>query len=105
MFAATAERLGIEFDGVITARQARCYKPAIRIFELARERLHSVPQHTLHIGQSIYHDVVPAKSLNLATVWMNRPSANTNVGAVWPAIGEPDLEVHSLDELANIAGV
>ena len=28
----------------------------------------------LHVAQSLYHDVVPARSLGIATVWVNRPS-------------------------------
>jgi 2-haloacid dehalogenase len=48
----------------------------------------------------VYHDVVPAKSLGLATVWVNRPSPRTGVGAVKAAEGHPDLQVSSLAELA-----
>ena len=35
LFASTAPKLGVAFDQVITAQQARCYKPCIRMFELA----------------------------------------------------------------------
>ena len=55
----------------------------------------------LHAGQSIYHDVLPAKSLGLATVWVNRPSRRPGVGAVRQAAGQPDVEVQSLAELAG----
>ena len=100
LFAATQPQLGAEFDQVITAQQAGSYKPSLKIFELALSRV-GVPAHRiLHVGQSLYHDVLPAQSLGLATVWVNRPSARTGVGAVKAAEGHPDLQVSSLAELA-----
>ena len=57
----------------------------------------------LHVGQSIYHDVIPAQALGLATVWVNRPSARPGVGAVKAAEANPDLTVSSLAELAAAA--
>ncbi len=100
LFAATRPQLGVEFQEVITAQQAQAYKPSLQIFELAMSRI-AVPVHRiLHVGQSIYHDVVPAQSLGLATVWVNRPSARSGVGAVKSASGKPDLEVARLAEFA-----
>ena len=100
LFAATRPQLRVEFDQIITAQQSRAYKPSLKIFELALSRV-SVPVHRiLHIGQSVYHDVIPAQSLGLATVWVNRPSARTGVGAVKAVEGRPDLQVSSLAELA-----
>ena len=103
LFAATAPKLEINFDHVITAFQARAYKPSPTIFRLAQERLGISTQEWLHAGQSIYHDVIPAKSLGIATVWVNRPSGRPGIGAVRPATGVPDLEVISMKELAEIA--
>ena len=103
LFAATLPQLEVKFDQVITAQQARAYKPSLKIFELALSRI-KVPAHrVLHVGQSIYHDVIPAQSLGLATVWVNRPSTRPGVGAVKAAEGKPDLEVSSLAELAAAA--
>jgi len=101
LFAATQPQLGVDFDNVVTAQQAQAYKPSLKIFELALERI-QIPSHRiLHVGQSIYHDVIPAQSLGLATVWVNRPSARAGVGAVKAAEGNPDLVVSSLAELAE----
>jgi 2-haloacid dehalogenase len=100
LFAATRPQLQADFAQVITAQQAQAYKPSLKIFELALSRV-SVPAHrVLHVGQSLYHDVVPAQSLGLATVWVNRPSARSGVGAVKAAEAHPDLQVASLAELA-----
>jgi len=102
LFAATQPQLGVEFDQIITAQQAQAYKPSLKIFELALSRV-GVPAHRiLHVGQSLYHDVLPAQSLGLATVWVNRPSARKGVGAVKAAEAQPDLQVSSLAELAAI---
>ena len=100
LFATTEPKLGVKFDQIITAQQAGAYKPSLKIFELALSRI-GVPAHrVLHVGQSIYHDVIPAQSLGLATVWVNRPSARSGVGAVKAVEGHPDLQVSSLVELA-----
>lgn len=103
LFAATRPQLAVEFDAVITAQQAQAYKPSLKIFELALSRIHAPAHRVLHIGQSIYHDVIPAQSLGLATVWVNRPSARPGVGAVKSAEATPDLTVTSLAELAATA--
>jgi 2-haloacid dehalogenase len=100
LFAATQPQLGVEFDQVITAQQAGAYKPSLKIFELALSRINIPAHRILHVGQSLYHDVLPAQSLGLATVWVNRPSARAGVGAVKAADARPDLEVSSLAELA-----
>ena len=103
LFAATAPKLEIAFDRVITAQQAGCYKPCMKIFELAEERIGVSRDHWLHVGQSIYHDVIPAQSLGIATVWVNRPSPRPGAGAAKAATGKPDLEVPNLKTLADLA--
>jgi 2-haloacid dehalogenase len=103
LFALTRPKLKIEFDEVITAQQAQAYKPSLKLFEVALSRIHAPAHRVLHVGQSIYHDVIPAQALGLATVWVNRPSARPGVGAVKAAEAAPDLTVASLAELAAAA--
>jgi 2-haloacid dehalogenase len=103
LFAASAKKLGIAFDQLTTAEQARAYKPSPTIFRLAQEKLGISTKEWLHAGQSIYHDVLPAMSLGISTVWVNRPSLRPGVGAVRQAVGVPDLTVRSLEELAEAA--
>lgn len=103
LFASTRPQLGVDFDEVITAQQAQAYKPSLKLFELALSRINAPAHRVLHVGQSIYHDVIPAQSLGLATVWVNRPSARPGVGAVKSADAQPDLVVASLAELAAVA--
>lgn len=103
LFAGTRPKLGVEFDEVITAQQAQAYKPSLKLFELALNRINAPAHRILHVGQSIYHDVIPAQSLGLAAVWVNRPSARPGVGAVRAADATPDLTVTSLEQLAEAA--
>jgi len=103
LFALTRPQLEVDFDEVITAQQAQAYKPSLKLFELALSRIHAPAHRVLHVGQSIYHDVIPAQALGLATVWVNRPSARPGVGAVKAAEAQPDLTVTNLDELAEAA--
>jgi 2-haloacid dehalogenase len=104
LFAATRPQLEVELDHVITAQQARAYKPSRKVFELALNRIGLSVERVLHVAQSVYHDVVPAQSLGLATVWVNRPSKRAGVGAVKAAQAKPDLQVSSLEELAAASG-
>jgi 2-haloacid dehalogenase len=103
LFAASAAKLADPFDFVITAQQARCYKPGLAIFNLAMERIGLPANSILHVGQSIYHDVIAAQSLGLATVWINRPSPRPDAGAAKAATGKPDMEFKNLTSLADTA--
>jgi len=105
LFEGTRPQLEVVFDEVVTAQQAHAYKPSLELFELALSRIKAPAHRVLHVGQSIYHDVVPAHALGLATVWVNRPSARPGVGAVKSADGKPDMTVASLAELASAAGL
>jgi 2-haloacid dehalogenase len=103
LFAATARRLEIDFDYVITAGQARAYKPSLKTFALAQHRIGIPSQQWLHAAQSVFHDVIPAQSLGISTVWVNRPSLRAGVGAVRQASAEADVTVASMQALADLA--
>ena len=93
LFAASNRRLGVEFDWVVTAQQARGYKPAIANFELLFERLGLPRDRILHVAQSLYHDHVPAKALGLSSIWIDRRHDRAGAGATPPADAQPDLHV------------
>ena len=102
LFAQTAKLLAVDFYAVTTAQQAQAYKPALAIFELAFRKLGLPREQILHAGQSLYHDVAPARELGLRSVWVNRPSRRPNAGATITAAVKPDLEVSSLKALAQL---
>jgi len=103
LFAATRPQLKVDFDEVVTAQQAQAYKPSHKVFEMALKRIKTPTQRILHVGQSIYHDVIPAQAMGLASVWVNRPSARKGIGAVKAAEAAPDLEVANLAALVEAA--
>ena len=91
LFAASNRRLGVEFDWVITAEQARGYKPRVANFELAFERIDVPRERILHVAQSLFHDHVPAKALGMTTVWIDRRHDRPGSGATPPADATPDV--------------
>ncbi|MGH7910333.1 MAG: HAD family hydrolase [Candidatus Dormibacteraceae bacterium] len=83
-FAASQERLGVRFAGVVTAEDVGAYKPSDRNFEALqeeRERLGIGAGKLLHVAQSLYHDHLAAQHAGLPTVWIDRRFANPGWGA------------------------
>jgi 2-haloacid dehalogenase len=110
LFVETRKRLDVEFSAVITAQQVRSYKPSLNNFQMALRTLAISPDRLLHAAQSVYHDVVPARSLGISTVWVNRKSARPGIGAVRASDAptserQPDLEVPDLASLAAAVGL
>jgi len=68
----TERTIGVKFDDVITAEQAKAYKPSHKGFLLARERLGLRVSEIWHAGFGFKYDVVPATELGYTTVWVNR---------------------------------
>lgn len=109
-FAASARLVGIDFDAVYTAEDVGSYKPDPANFDylIAAERAAGFgTAHLLHVGQSLFHDHVPAAAAGLATCWIRRPSPAGDYGAARPPESRPrvDFEFTSLRELADATGV
>lgn len=102
LFAFSAQHLKVKFDYIITAEQVRKYKPSLDNFEFAIAKINVAQKEILHIAQSIYHDIIPAKVLGLSTVWVNRRKGKSGTGATLPASEKPDLEVPDLKTLVEI---
>jgi 2-haloalkanoic acid dehalogenase type II len=91
-FAASAKRLGVDFDAVYTAEEIGSYKPDPANFDYMLARLEAEGHgraEILHTAQSLFHDHVPAKRLGLATAWIDRRHDKAGFGAT-PA---PDEEI------------
>jgi 2-haloacid dehalogenase len=104
LFAGSARLLGGRFDWIVTAESVRSYKPSRNNFHRALERIGLPRDQVLHVAQSLYHDIEPARSLGLATVWVNRRGLRGGSGATPPSAAKPDLEVPNLATLAELAG-
>jgi 2-haloacid dehalogenase len=105
LFAFSARRLQVQFDWIITAQQAKSYKPSLNNFRLAFERIGVPQQRILHVAQSLFHDIGPANALGLSTVWVNRRQNKEGSGATPSAQARPDLEVPDLRTLATKMGL
>ena len=103
LFALSAGRLGVEMDEVVTARQVSSYKPAAAHFHAMVDRLSLPRDRILHVAQSLFHDVAPARELGFSTVWVNRRGGRDGFGATPPSQAVPDLEVPDLATLADLA--
>ena len=101
LFAGSARALGIDFDAVITSQQVGAYKPDLRGFNVALERMGCDKERWLHVGESLYHDIGPANRMGIASVWVNRPDRG---GGTRHTDATPDLVVSDLAELAAMTG-
>ncbi|HEX5451779.1 MAG TPA: haloacid dehalogenase type II, partial [Candidatus Limnocylindrales bacterium] len=90
LFAASAARLGVAFDPVVTAQQTRRYKPNPRGFELAFERIGLPTRRILHVAQSLFHDHAPAQRLGFRSVWIDRRHDRPGTGATPTSGAQPD---------------
>lgn len=105
LFSLSAKHLDVDFDWVVTSEKARNYKPSLRSFKFATEKIGVSHEKILHISCSMYHDIVPARALGLSTVWVNGRSYMAGFGATPPVSGCPDFEVPDLKTLVYVMGL
>ena len=60
-------------------------------------------ERILHVAQSLFHDHVPAKSLGLSTVWIDRRHDRASFGATPPATATPDARFPDMTSFAAAA--
>jgi len=86
--------IGIEFDAVILAAEAKCYKPDPGMFHELLRRIDDAPGNVTHIAQSFYHDMRTSKDLGFGRrLWINRYGRD----------GDPDYVPDA--ELPDLTGV
>jgi len=82
---------------VIASAEEGVAKPDKRIFEIALERSMCSPSEAVMIGDRIDNDIIPAKKMGMATIWVKQ-----GFGKYWTITGESekaDFEVNNLTEL------
>ena len=97
----TMRLFSVAFDLVVIAEEARTYKPDPEIFELMLRRMGAPRSQILHVGQSLFHDIVPARRLGLTTCWVKRPGRDP-YGATLPVEAEPDFVISDLSGLLTL---
>lgn len=100
LFAWSAAKLAVPFDCVVTAQQVGSYKPSLRNFETLLQRIALPRERLLHVAESLYHDVGPANSLGIATVWVNRRQGRVAAASKFVE-ARPDVEMATIGELAD----
>jgi 2-haloalkanoic acid dehalogenase type II len=93
LLAGTRRHLDVDFEFVVTAQQAGAYKPALAHWEVARKRIGDA--RWLHVAQSYFHDIVPARRLGIASAWINRTRQKPS------GPERPDMEFGTLAEAAD----
>ncbi len=103
-FAASNQKLGVEFDAVCTAEDIGSYKPDARNFAYLLDRLGAqgiARESILHTAQSLFHDHVPATRAGLATCWIDRRHALDGWGATPATETRPSVDFH-LTSMADL---
>lgn len=93
---ASLERIGVEFDHLVTAQQVRSYKPAARHWQRALAVSRIPRKRILHVAASQLHDIVPANTLGFSCVWINRNRERPLPGA------RPDHSFRDLRPLVKL---
>lgn len=72
LIAGSLPSLGLALDAVVTAQQARAYKPDLRLFHHAHMVLGVTPRQTVHVAASQPLDMAVCKVLGIRAYWVNR---------------------------------
>jgi 2-haloalkanoic acid dehalogenase type II len=91
LIAPTLARIGVPFDYVITAEQARSYKPSRQIFDYGYRTMGVTPEETVHVAMGMYTDMKARHELGLRGIWVNR-RGETGSPDWLPYAEVPDLE-------------
>jgi len=88
---ASLARIGVGFDLTVVASEIGSYKPAPAHWDEFFARSGADRAGHVHVAASLFHDIAPASSLGLRTIWINRLGEE--------AEPQPDVELHSLTGL------
>jgi 2-haloacid dehalogenase len=69
---ASKERLGVSFDETVVASEIGSFKPALGHWREFAARTAADPERHVHVAASLFHDIGPANTLGLRSIWVNR---------------------------------
>lgn len=96
LIAGTVAAIGVPIDFVVTAEQARAYKPDHRLFLHAYTTLGVTKEETVHVGMGQFTDLKVCHELGIRSVWIDRVGEPLN----------PDWPPHAkLDDLKGLPDV
>jgi 2-haloacid dehalogenase len=102
LFEFSANKLKIKIPYVITSEDVSSYKPSENNFIKALEIMDAKAEDTVHVAQSVYHDILPASKLGITTVLVLRSKMNKGFGATPDLHSNPDLIISDLEEFIKI---
>lgn len=76
----TISQNGLDVDGYITAEDVGSYKPSEGHWKRFFEKYGADKERTLHVAQSIYHDIIPTSKFGITNAWINRYSEQRPAG-------------------------
>ncbi len=105
-FAASNEKLKVEFDAIYTAEDVGSYKPADRNFDYMLNKLEALgvgKADILHTAESMFHDHGPANRHGLANCWIYRRHDKQGFGATMHPGDMPsyDFQFTSMQAMAD----
>ena len=92
IIAGNVAQLGGSVDRVVTAQQARAYKPSRRIFEFAHGALGVAKEDVVHICASPHLDLAAARDMNFRCIWIDRGSGRKPLPDYTPDAVFPTLD-------------
>lgn len=92
----TILRNNLEVDGYITAEDVGSYKPSPGHWNRFFESYEARKEGTIHVAQSLYHDIIPSSRLGIPNAWINRYSE-----AYQPGVS-PSYVFGDLKDLLNL---
>jgi putative hydrolase of the HAD superfamily len=101
-----SDTMGNPFDEQVTCDEVGVNKPSPRVFDYVLEKFASVDvskKNILHTAQSQYHDIVPAMSLGISTMWIERRQGKESFGATPKPIQvvEPTYHANSMEDFVR----
>jgi 2-haloacid dehalogenase len=94
LFATTHRQFAQPFDLCLTSERVRGYKPERWHFRGFEMLTRVSRQRWVHVANSWYHDIAPARALGLRHVWLDRERTGEGAGA--------SIRVHNGLEIAGI---
>src|SRR6185437_809400 len=104
-FAASNEKLQVDFDAIYTAEDCGSYKPSERNFDYMLAKLETLglrKNEILHTAESMFHDHAPANRHGLASCWIYRRYDQEGFGATMNP-GEMPRYDFRFDSMADFA--
>jgi 2-haloacid dehalogenase len=72
LIAASQDRLGVPFDLTVVAGDIHSYKPGHAHWRRFFDETAAAREEHVHVAASLFHDIAPARELELTSVWINR---------------------------------